>query len=139
VLPVFAGLGVLYDDTVDVLASLQEMGFPMVIVSNGVYQQRNAARMGIEKFFDSIIGSCHVGFMKLDARIFNLALWELGFSANQALMVGYRWNADVVGGRSLGIRTLHLLRYEIVDESNDEISTLRAVVESLKHQQQEAR
>ena len=58
VLPVFAGLDVLYDDTVDVLASLQEMGFPIAIVTNGVYQQRNAARLGIEKFFDSIIGSC---------------------------------------------------------------------------------
>jgi FMN phosphatase YigB (HAD superfamily) len=63
----------------------------------------------------------------------------VGFSANQALMVGDTWNVNVVGGRSLGIRTLHLIRYEIVDESNDEISTLRAVVESLKHQQQEAR
>ena len=135
----FDGLDVLYDDTVDVLASLQEMGFPMAIVSNGVYQQRNAARMGIEKFSDSIIGSCPVGFMKPDARIFNLALWELGFSANQALMVGDTRNADVVGGRSLGIRTLHLIRYETVDESNDKISTLPAVVESLKHQQQEAR
>ena len=135
----FDGLDVLYDDTVDVLASLQEMGFPMAIVSNGVYQQRNAARMGIEKFFDSIIDSWHVGFMKPDARIFNLALRELGFSANQALMVGDTWNADVVGGRSLGIRTLHLIRYEIVDESNDEISTLRGVVEFLKHQQQKAR
>lgn len=77
--------------------------------------------------------------MKPDAWIFNLALRELGFSANQTLMVGDTWNANVVGGRSLGIRTLHLIRYEIVDESNDEISTLRAVVESLKHQQQEAR
>ena len=77
--------------------------------------------------------------MKPDAWIFNLALRELGFSANQALMVGDTWNVNVVGGRSLGIQTLHLIRYEIVDESNDEISTLRAVVESLKHQQQEAR
>ena len=58
VLPMFAGLDVLYDDTVDVLASLQEMGFPIAIVTNEVYQQRNAARMGIEKFFDSFIGSC---------------------------------------------------------------------------------
>ena len=77
--------------------------------------------------------------MKPDAWIFNLVLRELGFSANQVLMVGDTWNVNVVGGRSLGIRTLHLIRYEIVDESNDEISTLRAVVESLKHQQQEAR
>jgi FMN phosphatase YigB (HAD superfamily) len=139
VLPVFDGLDVLYDDTVDVLASLQEMGFPMAIVSNGVYQQRNAARTGIEKFFDSIIGSWHVGSMKPEAEIFNLALRELGFSANQALMVGDTWNADVIGSRSLGIRTLQLIRYEIVDESNDEISTLCGVVGFFKHQQQEAR
>ena len=82
----------------------------MAIVSNGVYQQRNAARMGIEKFFDSMIGSWHVGFLKPDAGIFNLALRELGFSANHALIVGDTWNADVVGGRSLGLRTLHLIR-----------------------------
>ena len=34
--------------------------------------------------------------MKPDAWIFNLALRELGFSANQALMVGDTWNVNVV-------------------------------------------
>ena len=77
--------------------------------------------------------------MKPDAGIFNLAMRELGFSANQALMVGDTWNVNVVGGRSLGIRTLHLIRYEIVDESNDEISNLRGFLEFFKHQQQGAR
>ena len=100
-LPGFSGLDVLYNDTVDVLASLQETGFPMAIVSNGVCQQRNAARIEIEKFFDSIISARHVGFMETNARIFNLALRELGFFANQALLVGDTWNTDLVGDRSL--------------------------------------
>jgi len=34
---------------------------------------------------------------------------------------------------------MHLIRDEIVEESSDEISTLRVVIEVLRHQQQEAR
>ena len=77
--------------------------------------------------------------MKPDAWIFNLACGSWVSLQTKPSWLATRGMVNVVGGRSLGIRTLHLIRYEIVDESNDEISTLRAVVESLKHQQQEAR
>ena len=134
VLPVFDGIDVLYDDTLDVLTALQRMGYRMAIVSNGVYQQKNAAMMGIEKYFDTIIGSWHVGYMKPDPEIFNMALRQLGASPERALMVGDTWDADVAGARSAGIRALHLKRDDPVDESRDEISTLHGVIDFLKHQ-----
>ncbi|MDP6453450.1 MAG: HAD family hydrolase [SAR202 cluster bacterium] len=137
VLPVFDGIDILYDDTLDVLTTLQRMGYRMAIVSNGVYQQRNAALMGIEDYFDTIIGSWHVGYMKPDPEIFNMALRQLGASPEQALMVGDTWDADVVGARSAGIQALHLKRDDPVDESRDEISTLHGVIEFLNHHQEQ--
>jgi putative hydrolase of the HAD superfamily len=71
--------------------------------------------------------------MKPGPEIFNMALGELGLSAEQALMVGDTWLDDVEGARSLGIRTLHLRRGETVDESRGEISSLYGVIEFLNH------
>ena len=89
--------------------------------------------------WDMVLGAEVAGYYKPQREAYSISVNLLGLDPNQALMVGDTWNADVVGGRSLGIRTLHRIRYEIVDESNDEISTLRGVVEFLKHQQQKAR
>ena len=128
VLPMFGDLNSLYDDTVEVLASVRMMGYRMAIVSNGVYQRRAAARLGVAEYFDSVVGSWHEGFMKPDPEMFDMALGELGVSAERALMVGDSWDHDVEGARSLGIRALHLRRGKTVDESQDEISSLHGVI-----------
>ena len=133
VFPIFNDFNALYDDTVEVLESVRRMGYRMAIVSNGVYQRRAAARLGVAEYFESIIGSWHVGFMKPDPEIFNMALGEMGVSADRALMVGDSWDADVEGAGSLGIRTLHLKRGETVNESQHEISSLRGVIDFLNH------
>ena len=136
VYPIFEDFNALYENTVDVLASIQDMGYRMVMVSNGVYQRKAVAKLKILNLFDSIIGSFHVGFMKPDPKIFNLALREMGASTEQALMVGDTWDADVLGARSLGIHVLHLRREEAVDVSKDEISSLHGVVDYLVQYQE---
>lgn len=73
--PIFSDFNALYDDTVEVLASVRRMGYRMAIVSNGVYQRRAAARLGVAEYFDSIIGSWHVGFMNPDPEI---STWHWG-------------------------------------------------------------
>jgi HAD superfamily hydrolase (TIGR01549 family) len=137
VLPVFNDFNALYDDTLEVLASIRKLGYRIGIVSNGGYQRRAAARLGIERYFESIVGSWHVGFMKPDPKIFDLALVELDVPAEHALMIGDTWEDDVEGARSLGMRALHLRREETVDVLRDEISSLHGVIDFLNHQRQQ--
>ncbi len=139
VFPIFADFGSLYDDAVEVLASVRTMGYRMAIVSNGVHQQRVAARLGIAGYFDIIIGSWHVGCKKPGPDIFNMALGELGVSAEQTLMVGDSWGDDVEGATAIGIRALHLKRGETVDESRGEISSLHGVNDFLGRRKLQAR
>jgi HAD superfamily hydrolase (TIGR01549 family) len=99
-----------FPETVGVLKALKERGYKLAIVSNGCYQDRAARRLGIKGYFDTIVGSWHVGRRKPEREIFDIALTQLGLTAGEAVMVGDRWDLDVVGGTNAGLHVLHLCR-----------------------------
>ena len=127
----FTGSVDLYPETVEVLAKLRTMGMQMAIVSNGVNQERAARRLGIDRYFDRIIGSAHVGFAKPRPEVFHLALSALGIGPQDAIMVGDSWAADVLGARGVGVRCLHVVRGDEEAVEPDTIQDLRGVVELL--------
>ena len=98
----------LYPETVEVLKELQGRGYRMAIVSNGYEQEQTAAKLGIASYFDTIIGSFHVGFKKPMPEIYHMALSRLGIGPEQAIMVGDHWEADVEGPERVGIKGVHL-------------------------------
>jgi FMN phosphatase YigB (HAD superfamily) len=57
-----------------------------------------------------LITSEDVGVAKPDPVIFEAALTALGVTAPEAILVGDAWQADVVGGRAAGLRTVWLNR-----------------------------
>jgi HAD superfamily hydrolase (TIGR01662 family) len=98
----------LYPETLEVLEELQGRGYRMAIVSNGYEQERTAAQLGVASYFDTIIGSFHVGFRKPMPEIYHMALDRLGIGPQQAIMVGDHWEADVEGPEKVGIKGVHL-------------------------------
>jgi HAD superfamily hydrolase (TIGR01549 family) len=92
-----------YPETHGVLQALRERGYKLAIVSNGCYQTRCARRLGIEGYFDAIIGSWHVGYRKPGREIFDIAISQLGLTANEAVMVGDSWDLDIAGGHNAGL------------------------------------
>ena len=52
---------VLYPDTLPALQALRARGLRMAIVSNGWGQAETARRLGIDGFFEAVVGSVHVG------------------------------------------------------------------------------
>ena len=80
------------------------MGMRVAMVSNGVNQERGARKLGIDHYFDVIVGSVHVGFAKPDPKIFHIALSALDVAPDDAIMVGDDPELDVEGARGVGMR-----------------------------------
>jgi FMN phosphatase YigB (HAD superfamily) len=93
----------------DVKFVLQELFRQKIILSVVANWDRSlsfeAKRLGIKKYFASIIASQEVGFEKPDARIFDYALNKLSLSArdNYILYVGNEYETDIVGARRAGL------------------------------------
>jgi HAD superfamily hydrolase (TIGR01549 family) len=99
-----------YDDTVPTLRALREGGVRTCLLSNaGLPIRRILDRDGLTPWFDEIVLSYEVGFVKPDIRIFRAALAALDLPADRVLMVGDNANDDG-GGTAIGIRTLILPR-----------------------------
>ena len=122
----------LYPETLGVLTRLRDMGLRMAIVSNGVDQEANTVRRGIAGFFETVIGSIHVGFAKPAPEIYHLALSALEIGPEEAIMVGDTWEADVVGAEGVGIKAIHVNRGEEPSPSPEAIQDLWGVVDLLK-------
>ena len=99
-----------YDDTLPTLQALRESGVRICLLSNaGVPIRTVLDRDGLTPWYDAIVLSYEVGFVKPDLRIFQAALDALGLPASDVLMVGDNANDDG-GGTHLGLRTLILPR-----------------------------
>ena len=99
-----------YDDTLPTLQALRTMGVRTCLLSNaGVPIRTVLDRDGLTPWYDAIVLSYEVGFVKPDVRIFEAALDALGMPAADVLMVGDNAHDDG-GGTHLGLRTLILPR-----------------------------
>ncbi len=67
-------------------------------------------RHGLEKLFDVIIVSGAVNRRKPHPEIFQRALQELGVTAEETVFVGDTVDADVVGAKAAGMKTIFLER-----------------------------
>ena len=83
------------------------------IVSNNLLdeQQEKLRQCALEGFVDALVVSEEIGVSKPDQAIFRVALERLGCGAEDAVMVGDSWAADVVGARAAGIRAIWFNRH----------------------------
>ena len=81
---------------------------PIAIVSNNLLEeQTDKLRLcGFDRFVDDLVVSEEIGITKPDPAIFRFALDRLGVPADEAVMVGDSWAADIVGARRAGIRAV---------------------------------
>ena len=68
--------------------------------------KRCFARLGLARFFDTIVDSTEVGIEKPDVRIFEHALREMKVAAAEAVYVGDVFKVDVLGARAAGLRPI---------------------------------
>jgi len=95
----------------EVLTELKKKGYKLGIITNTVTSREEHVRLAlrkidVEKYFDVIITSLDIGHEKPDERIFMTALRELKVKPGEAVMVGNRISADIVGGNRMGMKTI---------------------------------
>jgi putative hydrolase of the HAD superfamily len=76
-----------------------------VILTNGFIEVQGfkMAAAEIEKYFSTVVYSEEAGVRKPHAAIFELALQRANCTAEEALMIGDDWDADILGARNAGI------------------------------------
>ena len=106
----------------EVLDELRAHAYSLVIVSNGFrdVQYDKLRNSRLIHYFDTIVLSQEVGFMKPDPRFFQYALDKSGANANQVLLVGDNYEVDIAGARQYGIDALHFNRNGVSIENQSQ-------------------
>jgi putative hydrolase of the HAD superfamily len=89
------------------LAAVKERSQVGIVSNNLLEEQRGKLRQcGLDQFVDQLVVSEEAGMSKPDPRIFQIALDRLGRRADEVVMVGDSWAADVSGARAAGIKAI---------------------------------
>ena len=96
-----------YSETDEVLSKLKEKGFKLVLITNSPPTSKSSfKKMHLEKYFDKIIFSCEVGYLKPQKEIYELAINSFPFQKSEILMVGDSFEKDVQAANDAGIKGL---------------------------------
>ncbi len=87
----------------------------IAIVSNNLLDEQigKLKHLGIESYFDAIVVSEEIGVTKPDPLIFQTALDRISCKAKEVIMVGDKWNVDIVGANNLGIKSIWLNIFDV--------------------------
>ena len=97
-----------FPNTKEVLEELKEMGYHLHIITNGFeeVQYIKLENCGLREYFDVIVCSEAVGKNKPALAIFNFALEQANCIAENAMMIGDDYIADVSGGLKAGLQAI---------------------------------
>ena len=101
----------LYPETCAVLERLKSEGYKLGIISNWSWHLPELCEsLDLSRYFDVIVTSARVGCPKPQARIFELALDQIGAKPQEAVHIGDTFKADVIGAWGVNIAALWLDR-----------------------------
>ncbi len=103
----------IYDDALPALEALASRDLPLAVISNWDERLRPLLQQfQLDRYFETIVVSCEVGFAKPSPVIFEHAAKKLGIVPEQILHVGDSAEEDVAGANAAGVRAL------LVDRDN---------------------
>ena len=120
---VFASYYQLASTTHALLEALRRRGLRLALVSNTASPEwllrPVLEKQGLVERLDAIVLSSEVGKRKPHPALFERALSEVGTAPDEALFVGDRLDADVVGAAGVGIPTVQALWFRADDAEVD--------------------
>ncbi len=127
----------LEDDTVPVLGKLKERGYRLGLISNAA--DADDVRILIERYqldswFEQVLISAEAGYRKPHPRIFEMALKFFEAQPDQAVMVGDKLGADILGAKNAGLASVWITRRAMRDDNFAHEDTIRpdAVIQALR-------
>ena len=108
--------------TTDILIYLKTKGYKLGVISNGlaIKQWEKLIRLNLHHFFDEIITSEEIGFEKPNKRIFEEALSKMNCKAEKSIMVGDKYEIDILGAIGAGMSAI-LVNSAIHEEEKQKI------------------
>jgi len=108
----------LFPETMSTLIYLKGKGYHLGVISNGITikQWEKLIRLGLHHFFDEVVTSEEAGVEKPDKRIFQLALDRMGCKAEKSVMVGNKFNDDILGAIDIGMSAILVNSELTIDE-----------------------
>lgn len=95
----------IYPDTLETIEKCREKGYRVVLLSNNFPELEGIVNQLFgENYFDDIVCSGVCGFDKPRRDIFELAMGDA--SPDECYMVGDNPNADIIGGKNMGMKTI---------------------------------
>ncbi len=110
------GEAFLYDDTIDFLEGIRSLGLKIVLVSNatkGIHKLID--QFDLRKYFDSLIISSEVGYVKPNPKIFYLAISKGGYPA---IHIGDIFEVDYIGAKRAFLDSILLDRCNFYPDLN---------------------
>jgi putative hydrolase of the HAD superfamily len=105
----------LFPDSLAALEKIHASGLRLAMLSNASDEdnvRRMLANHGLGSFFDPIVISAAIGIRKPDARAFHPILEAWSIPTRDIVMVGDQLGTDILGARSLGMRSIWLTTEE---------------------------
>lgn len=99
-------LEIIYPQTNYVLNSLSVKYNLGIIANQNKGLSERLRQFGIYDYFNIIVSSSDIGFAKPDERIFKFALKKANCSAQNAYMIGDRFDNDIIPAQHIGMRTV---------------------------------
>ncbi len=97
----------MFDDAYETLDWLRDHGVRLGCITNRVFGGPRFAEemreLGLDRYFETTLVSCDVGYMKPHPRIFQQALEEMKLQPEETAMVGDSLRADVEASQVLGM------------------------------------
>jgi putative hydrolase of the HAD superfamily len=88
----------------DSVRTIKEAGYKLALLSNAdVIEAEGWVGSEFEKYFDTAVFSCHVGYMKPDPEIFQICLDRLGLTGPDCLYVGDGGNQELIASAEAGM------------------------------------
>ena len=122
---------IVYGDVMGTLEELAARELKLAVISN--WDDRLIPlleRLGLTRYFDTIVASCNVGFTKPSPVIFEQALRWLKVRPEQVLHVGDSPIEDCQGARNAGMHARLIARGRFT-KAVDDLSSLREVLDLL--------
>lgn len=125
----------LYKGAVELLRGLKEKNKKVYLLSNAqaVFTRGELQILGILPYFDGILLSSEVGYMKPDRRFYQHLLNTYHIDPSTAIMIGNDYKADTMGGANAGLHTCYINSNLSPCEDADMISKMNAdyILESM--------
>lgn len=121
----------LFTDTIPVLTQLKQAGFKLGLCSNLALPYAAPIEQLLPFRLDGYGWSFEVGAVKPDPEIYHQVCQQLGLPPEEVLMVGDTLDADVLGPRPIGMRSMHIVR-DLTRPCAEGLRSLTELVERLR-------